>query len=825
MAKKANVLDENLLTFEELFDMTMVKMLFREPFYANLLINMNKQVTTDVPTAAVYVTDNVNLIINPYFFRNLNLDQRIDLLKHECVFGDTVVETDKGFIKIKDIVNKKMKVKVLSLSKDGVREYKPIISYSKKAEKDYPNKHWVSLKYAKSPFLYKTPIVTNDHRMAYVDTPLSTEIKYDKAENCAGKYSIRKIDLLRERNTEAPQYNAQQLQVIIGMLLGDSSLGKNQAFCSVGSKIHSSYMEYKQTILGGSIRSSVSGYKKAYSNLTIRHDVTEQTKLLRELFYVDNKKTIRNIVEFLTPISLAFWYMDDGSWDKFGTAFLHTEGFTYNDQVLLQQTLKQKFDLSAEIMPRSGRKHLFNLKFKKASTAKLFKLIAPYVHTSMQYKIAEEFRSEFDATLINNKPLEYSIRKILAVTKLKGKRSALYDIGVKDNHNFFANNTLVHNCHHVINNHFVRFREVEPEMIEDKERTLEEKYENMTNASLMNQAADFAINEYLPNLPRKVNLFDKEGNKLQDPKTGKVAEIDLCIVKEAKKISPNLKDMQEKSTMEHYYTFLKQKQEENKKNGKGQGSGQGSPGDQEGDGRGTLDDHSYWHKSDASDEQITRKVKEVVNKAAEQTNEKDMGNLPGDVKLSIDKLNYVPRDWRQDIQRFAARVSEVIIEASRKRRNRRYGIMYAGNKIYPQLHLAVCWDSSGSMGEEERNQINAELIRLHNLGVSMTVIECDAVVQNVHAFDPRTPLVLKGGGGTAFKPAFEYIENTLKNNVDGVIYCTDGCCWGEKIKTPPFPVLWALTPPFDESHVKQLFNGSKQHTQTTKIEIKKKTRG
>lgn len=473
MAKTNNTVDESLLTFEELFDMTMVKMLFREPFYANLLINMNKQVTTDVPTAAVYVTDNVNLIINPFFFRNLNLDQRIDLLKHEC--------------------------------------------------------------------------------------------------------------------------------------------------------------------------------------------------------------------------------------------------------------------------------------------------------------------------------------------------------------------------HHVINNHFVRFREVEPEILEQTEKTLEEKYQDMANASLMNQAADFAINEYLPNLPKKVNLFDKAGNKLPDPKTGKAAEIDLCIVKEAKKLRPDLKDMQDKSTMEHYYTFLKKKEEENKKNGKGKGQGgggqggggqgQGQPEDGEGNGMGTLDDHSYWHKSEASDEQITRKVKDVVNKAAEQTNDKDMGNLPGDVKLAIDKLNHVPRDWRQDIQRFAARVSEMIIESSRKRRNRRYGIMYAGTKIYPQLHLTIGWDTSGSMGEEERNQINSELVRLHNLGVAMTVIECDAAVNQVFEFNPKVPLQIKGGGGTAFKPVFEHIEKKMSNETDGLIYFTDGCCWGETIKTPPFPVLWALTPPFDEKYVKTLFKSSKPHTQTTKIEIKRKTKG
>lgn len=376
---------------------------------------------------------------------------------------------------------------------------------------------------------------------------------------------------------------------------------------------------------------------------------------------------------------------------------------------------------------------------------------------------------------------------------------------------------LKHECGHVINNHFVRFRDIEPEIFEEKEKSLEEKFQDMSSASVMNQAADFAINEYLPNLPSKINLFDETGEKILDNKTGLPAEIDLCIVKEVKKLRPDLKNMQEKSTMEHYYTFLK-KEQENQKNKNGQGqSGKNEIG--------TIDDHSYWHKGEASDEQISSKVKEVVNKAAEQTSEKDMADLPGDIKLAIDKLNYVPRDWRQDIQRFAARVAETVIESSRKRRNRRYGIMYPGNKIYPELHITTIWDSSGSMGEEERNQINAELVRLYQLGVKMTVIECDSIIQNVHEFDPKKPLVLKGGGGTAFKPAFDYIEKEMKNETDAIIYFTDGCCWGEDINTPKVPVLWALTPPFDESHIKKLFKGSKQHIQTTKVEIRKKTKG
>lgn len=774
------------LPFSDLFSSTIVSLIYDEPFFAELIMRMRTYVTTDVPTAAVNVTDKVNLYINPHFFNDLSLHGRVNILKHECVLGDVILDTDKGPLKIKEIVNKQLSVKVLSLSKSGKKEYKNVISYSKKDMKDYPDKHWVSIKYTDNDFLYSTVVCTNDHKIACLDNPLDTQVKYVKAEDSVGLYSIRKVDRNRLKNKENPQYNKQQLDIILGCLLGDSHANKT-SFRSVGSKANEEYTQYKQYILGGEIIPSYSGYTDSYSNLTINHNFNHQVKYLKELMYENNKKTVKNILDLITPISLAFWYTDDGSWDEHGSSFLHTEGFTYADNELLQTMLKDKFEIDVEIVERSHKENLYMLKLKKESTFKLFNIIAQYIHPSMQYKIHETLRNKFKLSNIDNIPLDYSVRKITKVKKLKKRSKSLYDIGVEDNHNFFANNTLVHNCYHVMFDHFSRFTELNPEVFDKKEKTTKEIVEGMTNAQTLNMAADYAINEYLE-LPKTFRLFDKDGKcitqpaqicnekgeVIDNPNVGKDVEAKPLLVVDLKK---QHKNVEHKQTMEYYYDIVNDNKDENS--------------DGTGDGKGSLiDDHSLWEKGSKDSQYIKEQIKGLVNDAAEAAKERKSGSISYEIQALIDSLNYTPRNWKQDLQRFISRSQEILVESSVKKRNRRYGIIYPGIKTYPKLHVAVLFDASGSVSDDEAGQFFAEIKRIWENGTKVTVIEFDAKVNAVYEFNPKTPPKLHGRGGTMFSPAFEEVKN---HDVDGIIMLTDGCNFDHnEVVKPKVPMLWAI---------------------------------
>jgi len=767
---------------EDILTQAVTQLIRSEPFFANLILNMTRNYVYNIPTLGVNVTDTVNLYVNPHFWNSLGTLEQVDVLKHECLFRDSLIDTNKGKLKIKDIVDKKLPVKVLSISPTGKTEYKKIIEYSKKQHKNYPNKKWVSLKYTTNPFLYSTVICTNDHRIAYIENLLEPKIKYIEAEQSLGLYSIRKVNTKRTLNKENPSYNTDQISVILGCLLGDSSVNKHGVFVSVGSLRYKDYTIYKQRVLGGRLEKSYSGYKKAYSNLRLVHGVTEQSKYLRELLYIDGKKTVKNIINKIDARSLAFWFMDDGSWNGYGSSFLHTEGFSYSDQELIQQQLKSKFDLDTEIKQRSRKPDLYFIKFKKEFTEKLFKIIAPYMHKSMKHKIDTKYHKYFGTKIINNKHLDCSIKKITEV-KYVNKKSDLYDIAVEDNHNFFANNTLVHNCYHVINNHFARFKDIEPTMFTDK-RELKQVVEDMLKAGTLNQAADAAINEYLPNLLKNFNLFDKDGNKVVG-EDGKIIEANPVTVEAIKKLIP---ETQHKQHMEYYYELLNRERQK-QQNQAGNGGGKGKNGKNKGNGT-LLDDHGLWAQGSDDVEYVTEKVKQVVNRALEESGGREAGNIPGDVLSLIDRLNYKPKDWRSDLQRFVSRTSEILIETSRKIRNRRYGIIYPGNKTFPKLVLAVIVDTSGSVCDEALAQCFAEIDRISKNNTKVIVIECDAEVQAVYDFDPKKKIEIHGRGGTMFGPGIKKAEEL---DCDGILFVTDGCNFeGDSLKKPKLPILWVL---------------------------------
>jgi hypothetical protein len=76
---------------------------------------------------------------------------------------------------------------------------------------------------------------------------------------------------------------------------------------------------------------------------------------IRNIFYVNNRKIVpQNIQTFLTsPLSLAIWFMDDGTLDyraKSHHSFTYsTDAFSVEEVFLLQKSLKENFNISCSI--------------------------------------------------------------------------------------------------------------------------------------------------------------------------------------------------------------------------------------------------------------------------------------------------------------------------------------------------------------------------------------------------------------------------------------------------------------------------------------------
>ena len=161
-----------------------------------------------------------------------------------------------------------------------------------------------------------------------------------------------------------------------------------------------------------------------------------------------------SLADNLTPISLAFWFMDDGTLKNRDIdnlrcrAMLNTQRYSLEENKILSDALKRKFNIDTTIGDKDTYKG-YVLIFNVDNTDKLCSLIAPYVCKSMKYKLPKKYESmpcvfenmSFDCS---DGVSDTSIISIECIGNTTDQY--VYDLEVGDNHNYFAKNILVHNC-------------------------------------------------------------------------------------------------------------------------------------------------------------------------------------------------------------------------------------------------------------------------------------------------------------------------------------------------------------------------------------------
>jgi len=104
------------------------------------------------------------------------------------------------------------------------------------------------------------------------------------------------------------------------------------------------------------------------------------------MFYIKKKKVIKKEIEsYITPLSLAVWFMDDGS--KLGsTVRIATNNFETHETQNLCNILKKKYDLNCSVQKAGGCYTNSILYIKKNSLKTFYNLVKPYMVGSMLYK-------------------------------------------------------------------------------------------------------------------------------------------------------------------------------------------------------------------------------------------------------------------------------------------------------------------------------------------------------------------------------------------------------------------------------------------------------
>ena len=113
------------------------------------------------------------------------------------------------------------------------------------------------------------------------------------------------------------------------------------------------------------------------------------------------------------------------------------------------------------------------------------------------------------------------------------------------------------------------------------------------------------------------------------------------------------------------------------------------------------------------------------------------------------------------------------------------------------LSLCVAVDTSGSINDALLGAFTEEFktIMTNFPSVRIELIIADARVHGHYTFQggEKLDFPLKGGGGTDYRPVFDYIESELPMTTM-LLYFTDGDGWFPRVP-PAYDVLWALSRP------------------------------
>ena len=170
------------------------------------------------------------------------------------------------------------------------------------------------------------------------------------------------------------------------------------------------------------------------------------------------------------------------------------------------------------------------------------------------------------------------------------------------------------------------------------------------------------------------------------------------------------------------------------------------------------------------EEDWARAMRDALEKAQNQ------GHKPGGIERLFKITSDTSVDWRSELYQAVNRHLKTDYTFSKPNKK-----MIANGVYLPSIHsdsliITVAIDSSGSVNEELLGIFMSELeaLMMSFPDTEVDLLICDAKIQGVYRYVSGEILdfSLKGGGGTDFRPVFNYIENEL-SDTSLLIYFTD----------------------------------------------------
>jgi DNA repair protein RadD len=383
------------------------------------------------------------LIKHADFFKNKD----VVLLADECFPYDTYIETEEGAIKI-GVICKKLKagkevpkVKSFNTTKKTF-EYKAVTDF-----KDQGVKEVRSYNFLKNFKLKCTP----NHRILTLDGWKEAQ-KLEKGDAVVHSGSYKKLNAY-------PTLNNDQFSLVIGNSLGDGNMDyrankMNTARIKMiqGAK-QKDYLCWKASLLGS--ENSVEKIEENGYSKTVAYRFTSPV-----FYFKEEIKNYKSQIDLLDAKALAILWMDDGNLQNNqinGRLYAVAESkelVEYLNERLLEMGIKNT--AVAESKSSSTNNKYWYIRFRKQSLEDLFELCSRYIHKNLEYKVSDKYKKNIGSYKWNK---EFNHCVAIYKNSEDYKSTNVYDITVKDNHNFvvtpFAINKdkkrngglVVHNCH------------------------------------------------------------------------------------------------------------------------------------------------------------------------------------------------------------------------------------------------------------------------------------------------------------------------------------------------------------------------------------------
>jgi len=186
--------------------------------------------------------------------------------------------------------------------------------------------------------------------------------------------------------------------ILVGLMLGDlngekQKIGSNIRLRFEQGTVHEDYLLHLYDLF----KSFCPQAPKAYTRLPDKRTGKIYSRILFYtyslpcfteifcLFYPDVKKIVpSNIGELLTPLSLAYWICDDGTFPKDRGVVLCTNSFSKDEVNLLVSALTDKFNLKCTVNKNRGN---YVIRISSKSLPDLQNLLKNIMPPMMFYKI------------------------------------------------------------------------------------------------------------------------------------------------------------------------------------------------------------------------------------------------------------------------------------------------------------------------------------------------------------------------------------------------------------------------------------------------------